>query len=106
MFLMREARMIPEDFWSKLFLGCLLIVGIWNAFGKGMVFERLGDYLHAALPKYARMPLYDCPMCMASVHGSWLWLGFGGSWLWWPIFVVALSGTMKLVAIEFLNRDG
>lgn len=91
------------DFWLRIALGVLVITGIWNAFDRDMIFGKLGDFLHSLLPKWATMPLFECPMCMASVHGTWLWLVTGGEWLWLPIFILALSGAMKLVTNALLN---
>lgn len=92
------------DFWARMAIGILVITGIWNAFNRGMIFERLGDFLCSFLPKYALKPLFECPMCMASVHGTWIWFTTGGDLWMWPIYVIALSGAMKLITIEFLNR--
>jgi len=92
------------DFWPRLFLGILVIIGIWNAFGPGMIFGKAGDFLDSILPKYATKPLFECPPCMASVHGSWVWLVTGGALAWLPVFIVALSGAMKLVTLTFLDK--
>jgi hypothetical protein len=56
------------------------------------------------LPKWAIKPLFDCPPCMASVHGTWIHFILGGTLFWWPFFVLALCGAMVIITVEFLNR--
>jgi hypothetical protein len=93
------------DFWLRIALGVLVIVGVWNAFDQKMVFGKLGAWARRKFPEWLTMPLFDCPMCMASVWGTTMWFGTGGDFSrWWAIYVVALSGMCKLVAIEWLNR--
>ncbi len=92
------------DFWPRLFIAALVIVGIWTAFDKQMIFGKLGDFLNALLPKWAVKPLFDCPPCMASVHGTWLWFALGGDFAMWPVFVLALAGLLKIVSVEWLSR--
>ncbi len=93
------------DFFPRLFIGALLIVGVWTCFDKKMIFGRLGDWMSRLLPKWVTMPLYDCPMCMASVWGTTFWFLSGGEVSrWWPIYVLALCGFLKLIAVEFLNK--
>lgn len=94
------------EFWTRLALAMLVIVGVWNAFGEGMVFGSAGKWGRKVFPKFITMPLYDCPMCMASAWGTTIWFSTGGDVSrWWFFFVVALSGLCKLVAIEWLNRS-
>lgn len=92
------------DFWLRISIGILVITGIWNAFGRNMIFGELGDFLNALLPKWISKPLFDCPPCMAGVHGTWIWFLTGGAWPWLPVFIMALSGAMKLITVTFLDR--
>jgi len=93
------------EYCHKMVLAALVIVGVWNAFNEGMVFDDAGKFLRKRLPKWITFPTFDCPMCMASVWGSIVWFNTGGNvTIEWFFFVVALSGLCKLVAIEWLNR--
>lgn len=93
-----------NQLWPRLFLGALVIVGVWNAFSAGMIFGWLRAKMRS-WPKAFLMPLFDCPMCMASVWGSIVWFATDGTLdRWWLIYVVALSGLCKLVSIQWLNE--
>lgn len=98
--------MIPEDFWLRIMLGCLVIIGVWKVFRPTMLLGEIGDALYSRLPAWVFKPTIGCPPCMASFHGTWLWFGLGGAWQWWPIYVLSLCGMMTLITVEFLNRDG
>lgn len=96
---------MTADFWLRLALAALIIVGIWTAFGKGMILGWLGDIFERRLPEALCKPLFECPPCMASTYGSAVWLLTGGSVdLWWIAFVLALSGAMKLCAGNLLRE--
>lgn len=93
------------DFWARLFIGALVIVGVWNAFDREMILGWLRNLLVKRVPAPVLKPIFDCPPCMASVWGTTIWFTTGGEVsVWWPIYVVALSGLCKLIVIEWLNR--
>lgn len=91
------------DFWSRIMLAALVIIGVWTAFQRGMVFAKGGDWLYQA-SQLIYKPAVGCPPCMASVWGTAVWFYTGGEWAMWPWFVLALAGVMKLVTIEWLSR--
>lgn len=97
-------------------LNILWIVGVWNAFLPGQILSPIGDLLSGnnkapipfdgMAPEWVTKPLYECPMCCASVHGTLWWFVFGMGSVWfWPVYVVCLSGAMKIIAILVLNKD-
>lgn len=92
------------DFWLRMALAGLVIIGIWNAFAKGEVLGFFGDWLEKHAPKWGK-PLGLCPPCSASVWGSTVWFITGGEWQGVFIFVLALSGAMVLVSRNLL-KDG
>lgn len=91
-------------FWHTLFVAGLVITGIWTLFRKEMLLGNFGEWAYKRLPQMLYKPTIGCPPCMASVHGTWLWFTLGGNIWMWPIFLLALCGLLKLVAIEFLSR--
>lgn len=93
------------DFYLRLALAALVIVGIWNAFAPDMILGWVGNWLEKHAPNLGK-PLGLCPPCMASIHGSWVWFITGGEWPGVFIFVLALSGLMKLTAHNLLKNDG
>lgn len=88
----------------QLFVAMLVCVGIWNAFGHGQILGWLGDIWEKRLPDAINKPLWSCPPCLASVHGTWMWFFlFDGSAGYWIPFVLALSGLNKIVAHNVLR---
>lgn len=100
---MRQERM-NTDFWLRLFLAALIVIGVWNAFGKGMIFGWLGDWFEAHVNEHLLKPIFLCPCCMASVWGSLVWFLTGGDLYYWPFFVIALSGFLKFIPISYLQK--
>jgi hypothetical protein len=92
------------DFWLRLFMGALIIVGVWNAFGKGMILGWLGDWLEKHVNEHFLKPIFTCTCCMPSVWGTATWFLTGGDIYYWPFFVIALSGLMKFIPISFLQK--
>lgn len=92
------------DFWLRIFLGALIILGVWNAFSPDMIFGFIGDWLEKRLPKKVLMPLFTCVLCMPSVWGSAVWFLTGGDWFYWPFYVIALSGFMKMIPMSFIEQ--
>ncbi len=91
------------DFWLRIAVAVPVIIGIFTLFLPGMLLGWLGDAWHKRLPKMIQKPLYDCPPCMSSVHGTWIWLAMGGSIE--PmliIFCLALCGILKILAHNLL----
>ncbi|HUD75905.1 MAG TPA: hypothetical protein VMQ76_12610 [Terracidiphilus sp.] len=79
----------------RLVINALVIIGVWEATGPGMILERPAAALKAAVGPVAVKPLFDCTVCMASVWGLAYWfLGRRCRPLW---HVLALAGLMKLV---------
>jgi len=97
-----EAKVI--HFWNTLALGVLIITGIWTCFGQGMVMGELADWMEDRFPQWVTKPLFACPPCMSSVHGTWIWFTLNGPVEVWPIYVLALCGAMKLIAHNLLKN--
>ncbi len=83
-------------------IACLICIGWWNAFSKGMIFGWLGDIWERRLPEAINKPLWSCPPCLASSVGSVVWFWFGGDLTNWLPFVLALSGVNRIVSGKLL----
>lgn len=92
--------LMTADFYIRLLLAALVIVGVWNALGEGMVLDRVGAFLEK---KWYGKPLGLCPPCAASVYGTAIWFLTGGHWTGLPVFILALSGLMVIVSRNFLK---
>lgn len=92
---------MTPDFYIRILLAGLIIVGCWNLFGKDELLGFAGNWLEKKMPHWGK-PLGLCPACMASVYGSTVWFATGGDWVWWPAFVLALSGLMVIVGKRLL----
>lgn len=108
MFLMQQAQesqRMNAHFWTALGFGILWIAGVWTLFKPGMIFGNLGDWIEWAAKivlgddrgESFVKPLFRCPACMASVHGTTIWFLSNGSWQWWFPFCVCLCGANYLL---------
>lgn len=92
------------DFWLRLAVASLVIIGVWNAFGKGQILDALGERMER-WPAWLSKPMGLCPPCMSSTYGTAVWFILGGDAYAWPLFVLALSGAMVLIAKNMLRND-
>lgn len=92
------------DFWLRMALGVPIILGAWNAFAPGMILGGLGDWLEKRFPEYLLKPLFLCVLCMPSVWGSAIWFLTGGDIFYWPFYVIALSGLMKMMPMSLIEK--
>lgn len=94
------------EFILWLLIGVGFITGVWNTLLPGEIFGKIGDWMHKNLPEWMNKPLGLCPICMPSIWGSAMYFTYVGmGWKLWPLYVVALSGVMKIVTILVLNHD-
>lgn len=99
---LREEAM-NGDFWLRLGLAALIIIGIFTLFSRGMLFGRLGDLIEEWLGEFEAKPIVGCMPCMSSFWGSMIWFLSGGDlWCWIP-FVLALCGLMRLVSENLIR---
>lgn len=85
-----------------LTINSLYIFGLWYAAGKEMIFEPLVKPFED-FPWWFKKPIYDCPICMASVHSYIfpliiLFFGLDITLLWvWPFYIVMLAGLNGII---------
>lgn len=86
------------------FLASMFAVGwIWGVhytFQDGEIFGKIGNWLESKLPLWALKPTIGCPVCMASVHGTIIFLLFlaGIVPLWyWLVFVFMVCGFNAII---------
>lgn len=68
-----------------LFLNACIVWGFYFATSDGMVL----DFIRT---KYLSKPLYDCPICMSSIHSAVPFFYFFSNWWEYPFYVLALAG--------------
>jgi ABC-type uncharacterized transport system permease subunit len=89
--------------------GALCVLGLYAAMGEGMILEWLRDLFERLtnnrVLKYIRPALYECPICMASIWGTAVWLvignGFGAMWV---LYVFAVAG-FNYVTVNLISDD-
>lgn len=77
-----------------IILNALYIFGLKAAMGDGMILGFIPKKLDK-LPEWLKMPLFDCPICMASVHSYIGFVYMGASietLLIMPFYIVMLAG--------------
>lgn len=81
----------------KLILNALIVIGLWESTGDRMILEKPAKWLKRNIGETAVKPLFDCPMCMASVWGV-AYYYLSEIRLLRPLFyVLSLCGLMKLI---------
>lgn len=90
-------------FWTTLPLAALVILGVWTAFGEGMIFEALGDWLEERVHPFILKPIFTCPICMASLWGGSIWIWSGGPWQVLLVFILALAGLLRLISENLIK---
>lgn len=83
-----------------LALSSLWCLGLNSLFQENMILEKLGQLFDEMLPAWVNKPLWRCPPCMASFHGTVVYFCALSSeydlWLWLP-FVVCLAGLNYII---------
>jgi len=92
---------------ETVIFGALCVLGLYAAMGEGMILEWLRGVFqfitdHKIL-RYIRPALYECPICMASIWGTVVWLVLGNELgTPWVLYVFGVAGfnyvTMNLIS--------
>ena len=84
---------------ATLILNALYIFGLRAAMNDGMILDFIPRKLQS-LPQWLKMPLFECPICMASIH-SYIGFTYMGvsieTLLVMPFYIVMLAGLNYLV---------
>jgi hypothetical protein len=82
-----------------LFVTLCWIWGFNYTFKSGEIFGKIGDWGRKNLNENIISPLYDCPFCMSSVHGTIFYFLFlqPYGWFLWVVFCFALCGFSTMV---------
>ena len=87
------------DYMNLYYLMVMLVALLWiwglnYAFKPGEILGVPGDWMRDHWPKWLTTPLFDCPYCMSSIHGTGFFIVFlwGYPWPLWIVFVVCLTG--------------
>lgn len=77
----------------------LIVQAIWYTMQDGEIFGKLGNWLHANLPKKLHSPVFDCPVCMTPWYGTILYWSWPGSpYVWgWLVTVLAAMGLQVVI---------
>lgn len=79
-------------------IGVGWIWGIHCLFSEGYLFEGVGKWLNDKFPYWICDPLFACPTCQSSVHGSLIFFLFVKMPLmWWPLYCITLCGINFLI---------
>ena len=77
-----------------------MIVGIWVTLQEGMIFHKVGKLLYKIPSEFIRKPLFECMICMASIHGLWIWFVFwnGGLSLEMIPYLLTTCGILTIIS--------
>src|SRR4051812_45294702 len=95
---------------EKIAIGSLCVMGMYAAMGEGMILSSLRLFLELItdnkILRYLRPPLYECPICMASIWGTIAWLIMGMSFTGlWVLYVFGVAG-FNYVIINIMDHEG
>jgi hypothetical protein len=93
------------SFWH-LILGVLWCQGVYKLFDDG--FEKVASWIESKIGRKWCKPLFDCPPCMASVHGTILsFVFFGFDIFSWILYCFCLCGLNYIVQpiINMFHED-
>ena len=96
------------DYLLWILLTCAWCFGFHNAFQEGMIFERVASWLENRFTGFVLKPLYSCPLCMPSLHGTVIYLHAcreGYSVFGWLMFIVCSSGINYVIYNLFPPTD-
>lgn len=93
---------------STVIFGALCVMGLYAAMGEGMILEKLRVLFERATDnkvlKYIRPALYECPICMASIWGTVVWLVIGNPLgAYWVLYVFGVAG-FNYVVLQFMDE--
>jgi hypothetical protein len=89
---------------AALIVNALYIFGLKAAMGDGMILGFVPTKLQS-LPEWLKMPLFSCPICMASIHSYVGFAYIGASietLLIMPFYIVMLAG-LNFIVINLLD---
>lgn len=66
-----------------MFIAVCWIWGFEYTFKDGEIFGRPGNWMRANLSEWINKPTIECKYCMASVHGTIIYLIFLSHYPWW-----------------------
>lgn len=94
---------------NTVILGALCVLGLYAAMGERMVLQWLRDFFDRITDnrvlRYIRPALYECPVCMASIWGSVVWLILGNKFtIAWVLYVFAVAG-LNYVILNLISDD-
>lgn len=88
---------------EKILIISALVFAIHYTMKEGEIFGRLGTWFEMNLPVAIHPPIFDCAVCMAPWHGTYLyWLIWGfwlktSSWQEWLVCVIAAMGLNAVI---------
>ena len=95
--------------------GALCVLGLYAAMGEGMIFEGVKHFFERItnnkVLRWIRPALYECPICMASIWGTVVWVivclhhkdkqMFDAAWV---LYVFAVAG-FNYVMVNIIDND-
>lgn len=95
--------------------GALCVLGLYAAMGEGMILQWLRDLFERVTDnrvlRYIRPALYECPICMASIWGTVVWVIIGLDHpekvmfdAAWALYVFAVAG-FNYVIVNITSDD-
>lgn len=87
---------------ETVIFGALCVLGLYISMGEKMILEWFGNTMERMSNNWILRPLrpalYECPICMASIWGTVVWLTLGNPInAQWSLYVFAVAGFNYIV---------
>lgn len=90
---------------EQIFIVTAWIWGVKAVFTDPFIFFKLGEKVEGLIGRWVSKPLFRCPVCMSSAHGTYFFLYFDRSGIMdWALFVMCLAGISFLIK-EYLYPE-
>jgi len=87
-----------------LLLGAAWIWGVKCLFTEMFILGPVANRLRSKLPGFITKPLFDCPPCMSSIHGTLVYWYMGGDSIpGWIFYCVALCGVNYMLKLNLFE---
>lgn len=85
------------DILIYLIVNALEIIGVQEAI-KTKHFKGFFTWVNGWMPDILWSPLFGCHKCMSSIHGFLVFLLWDIGWIFFPLYILALCGTVSLIS--------
>lgn len=86
---------------ESILITSLYINGVYAVTNPGMIFAKIHLYSdQLGLPDWVKKPLFNCSVCMSSIHGLYMGFVFNIELIHFPVFILAVCGLNYIIILK------